>query len=156
MKTVKVEVLGLRETEAALSALGKSTGKALLRRILKRRAQPMADAASANANATRRSGDLAESAAVSTKLSKPQAKKHRKMFRNMRSAVEMFVGFGPLPQAHLEEFGSVHNVARPALRPAWDAHKFGLVEGLADDLWFEIKKTAERKARRDAKRAARG
>lgn len=143
---------GLKELETALAELPKATGKNVLRRVLRKRAQPIADAASGHA--TRRTGALAESFAVSTKLSRRQAAMHRAMFRDDKASVEMFVGAGPLPQAHLEEFGSLNNDPNPMLRPAWDSNKTALIEGLKDDLWDEIQKSAARLARKSARAAA--
>ena len=142
-------VNGLKELGRALSELPRATEKNVLRRYLKGRGQPIADAAAAAA--TRRSGDLADSFAVSTKLSPRQKGQHRKMFRNDRASVEMFIGAGPLPQAHLEEFGSVHNDPQPMLRPAWDEGKMTLLDGIGDDLWKGIYKAAARLAKKRAK-----
>ena len=146
-QTVKID--GLKGLERALSELPRATGKNVLRRVLKARGQPIADAAAGAA--TRRSGALAESFAVSTQLSPRQKGQHRKMFANDKAAVEMFVGAGPLPQAHLEEFGSVNNDPQPMLRPAWDEGQAALLEGISDDLWKEIDKAASRLAKKLAK-----
>lgn len=43
---------------------------------------------------------------------------------------------------------------QPYMRPAWDKYSRGLVEVVGKLLWAEIAKTAERHARRAAKRAA--
>jgi hypothetical protein len=40
------------------------------------------------------------------------------------------------------------------MRPAWEAEKDKLVDNLAKDLWDEIRKAAERLARKAARRAA--
>ncbi|MFQ6756940.1 HK97 gp10 family phage protein, partial [Cereibacter sphaeroides] len=97
--SVTVSVTGLREIEAQLAKLSKATGKAALRRALKTAAQPLADLAQSKAPV----GDthtLAPSITVGTRLSERQAKRHRRMFRDDRASVEMFVGAGPLPSAH--------------------------------------------------------
>lgn len=147
--TETVQVTGLREVERALSEMPKATGKNVLRRVLKRRAQPVADAMSANA--PRLSGDLAESAAVSTKLTKRQRAQHRKMFKNDKASVEMFVGMGGLAQATQQEFGNERHPPQPFTRPAWDQNKTALLEGLKADLWTEIEKAAARMAKKAAK-----
>tara|TARA_Y100000310_G_scaffold325782_1_gene389814 strand:+ start:615 stop:1085 length:471 start_codon:yes stop_codon:yes gene_type:complete len=153
--TIKIE--GLRELERELAKLPKSTGKGVLRRTLKKAAQPMAqamkDAAPRGDTATDR---LAESIAVSTKLSKRQARLHRKMFRNDRAAIEMFVGPGPDPAAWNQEFGNVNHGPQPFVRPAWDSEKGPLLDRLKDDLWSEIQKTIKRAEARAAKARARG
>lgn len=153
MANVKIE--GLRELDRALGELPKATGKNVLRRVLRSRAQPIASAArSAATRSDIAKEHLQDTAAVSTKLSTRQAKLHRKMFRNDKASVEMFVGFGALPQAHLEEFGGPNNAANPMLRPAWDGGKARLLDGIKDDLWAEIDKAAKRLARKAARKAA--
>jgi HK97 gp10 family phage protein len=154
----KVRVDGLRELERALAELPKATGKNVLRRVLLKRGQPVADAMQAMAPDDPRTGgkDLKSSIGVSTKLSKRQAGLHRKMFANDKAAVEVFVGAGALPQAHLQEFGTAHHGPQPFARPAWDAGKGPLLDGLKDDIWAEIKKAAERLAKKQAKAAKGG
>lgn len=142
-ETIRID--GLRELEHALKQLPKATGKSVLRRILKKRAKPIAD--DAKALVPRDEGDLQESIGVSTKLSKRQAKLHRKQGRD---AVEVFVGAGALPQAHLVEFGSEHNQPKPYMRPAWDANKSSVLDDIGKDLGKEIQKAAIRLAKRKA------
>lgn len=149
MATVKVKVHGLRQLEKALGALPKSTGKAVLRRVLKKAAQPVADAA--EATAPREQGYLAGSIGVSTKLTRRQRSQHRKMFRNDKASVEMFVGAGGLPQAHNQEFGNDHHGPQPFMRPAWDGHKMQVLARIKDDLGDEIAKAAARMAKKAAK-----
>jgi hypothetical protein len=66
----------------------------------------------------------------------------------------MFVGAGPLPQAHLQEFGAPQHGPQPFMRPAWDGGKMAMLEGLKDDLWKEIEKAASRLAKKLAKASA--
>jgi HK97 gp10 family phage protein len=150
-ETVKIH--GLRELEAALADLPTATGKNVLRRVLNARAQPIADAASSMAPDDPATGghDLRSSIGVSTKLSPRQKGLHRKMFKDDKAAVEMFVGAGPLPQAHLQEFGTVHHGPQPFMRPAWDEGQGQLLDGIAADLWSEIDKAAKRVAKKRAK-----
>lgn len=156
MKTT-VRVEGLRELEKALSELPKSTGKATLRRVLRARAQPIAEAARAKAPVHAvDGGELRDSIAVSTRLSRRQSRLHRRMFKDDRAAVEMFVGAGPLPSAHTQEFGTVNHPPQPFMRPAWDETKDGVLDGIKGDLWAEIRKSAERLARKRAREAAKG
>lgn len=152
---MKVRIEGLREVERALAELPKATGKNVLRRVLKARAQPIANAARSMAPDDPATGgdDLHTSIGVSTVLSKRQKGQHKKMFRNDKAAVEMFVGAGALPQAHLQEFGTVNHGPQPFLRPAWDAGKTAVLDGIKDDLWIEIDKAAARLAKKQAKAA---
>lgn len=158
VKGSRVRVDGLRELEKALEQLPRATGKNVLRRVLRKRAQPIADAMEAKApdDPATKGNDLRNSIGVSTKLSKRQAGLHRKMFRNDKASVEMFVGAGPVPQAHLQEFGTINHGPQPYARPSWDAGKGPLLAGLKADLWDEVNKAAKRLAKKQAKAAAKG
>ena len=143
---VKVKVEGLREIKDALRQLTNSTAKSILRRVGKKRLKPVADRA--RSYAPEDQGELKDSITVSTKLSPRQKRQNRKPDRN---DVEVYVGAGPHPQAHLQEFGTKDAPPQPFMRPAWDAEKRGVLQGLKADLWAEIKKTAQRLARKAAK-----
>lgn len=149
-----VHVEGLRELERALELLPRSTGKAALRRVLKKAAQPVADAAASNAPVDE--GALRDSIGVGTKLTRRQRGVHRKMFKDDKASVEMFVGAGGLPQAITQEFGTVDHSPQPFMRPAWDVEKNGVLESIKDDLWAEIQKAAHRHARKMARLAGKG
>jgi HK97 gp10 family phage protein len=161
-----VKLSGFRELERELQKLSKSAGKATLRRSLKKAAKPMAEAMRDRApRGDTASDDLAESIAISTKLSKRQASRHRRMFRNNRASVEMFVGPGPLPQAIYTEFGTAPHINKgkyagsqhpgtapqPYVRPAWDGGHDALLKRLKEDLWVEIRKSINRAEARAAK-----
>lgn len=160
----RVHVEGLRELDQALKQLPKATGKAVLRRVLLKRAEPMR--ATAEAKAPRDTGGLARSATKGTKLSKRQRALHKGTGgprltadgwkSDAKSEVEVFVGFPSSPKSIVQEFGSSEQSPQPFMRPAWDANKMGILEGLKDDLWAEVKKTAERRAKRLARQAAKG
>jgi HK97 gp10 family phage protein len=141
--TVRVE--GLKQVEAALGQLGKSTGRNVMRRVAVARLEPMAEEMRRLAPVDQT--DLRDSIAVSTK----RPRRHRKT-----SEVEAYVGPGQHPQAHLQEFGTVNHPPQPFARPAWDGGKDALLEGIAEDLWSEIGKAAERQAKKAARLAAKG
>ncbi len=67
---------------------------------------------------------------------------------------EMFVGPGSDPAAVQQEFGNVLHAAQPSLTPAWEAEKMGVLKTIQTDLWAEIKKAADRLARKTARIAA--
>ncbi|MEO9537207.1 MAG: HK97 gp10 family phage protein [Parasphingorhabdus sp.] len=152
MATVKLT--GFKELEKELDRFSKATGKGVLRRALKKSAQPMADLMHDMAPRGETATDnLAESISVGTKLSKRQAGQHKKMFRDDRAAVEMFVGPGPDPAAWNQEFGNVNHGPQPFVRPAWDQDRMDLLDRLANEMWSELYKSiarAERKAARQA------
>jgi HK97 gp10 family phage protein len=143
---VSVRVDGLREIEAALHELPKATGKNVVTRVLKKRGEPIANTARANAPVDQ--GQLRDSIGVSTKLSKRQKRIHRK---EGPDDIEVFVGAGALPQAHMVEFGTDQMPAQPFMRPAWDKGKEAALEGIGQDLWAEIEKAATRMAKKAAK-----
>lgn len=141
---------GFADLDRALAEIEKTaTAKAIMRRSLKKAAQPMADMAQDAAPVAE--GTLQESVDVSTKLSKRQKAQHRKMFKNDKAAVEMFVGAGPLSSAHNQEFGNEHNAPQPFMRPAWDAEAKPTVERVGKEMWADIEKTAKRAAKKAAK-----
>lgn len=141
--TVSVE--GLREVDTALGQLPKATGKNVLRRVALRRLEPVAEAMRVRVPVAK--SDLKDSIAVTTK----NPRRHRK-----QSTVEAHAGPGRHPQAHLQEFGTVHHGPQAYARPAWDAEKDNLLDGIKDDLWAEIEKAAQRQARKAARLAAKG
>ena len=143
---VKVKVEGLREIKDALRQLPNATAKSILRRIGKKRLEPVAERA--RSYAPKDQGELRDSIAVGTRLSKRQARKNRNRDKN---DVQIFAGAGPLPQAHLQEFGTKDQSPQSFMRPAWDSEKRGVLEGIANDLWAEIKKAADRLARKALK-----
>ena len=145
----RFKIEGLRETERALSDLPRATAKNVTRRVLRRRAEPIERAAEANAPTL--SGALKEDVKTGTRLSRRQAGMNRRMGK---SEVEVHVGVVD-PAGVQTEFGNEHQDAEPWLRPAWDANWRGALDGIADDLWNETKKAADRAARKAA-RLARG
>lgn len=146
--TMKLE--GFSNFEKELAKLEKlATRRSVARRALKKAAQPMADLAASMAPTD--DGDLKASIGVSTKLSSRQAGMHRKMFRDDRAAVEMFVGAGPLPSAHTQEFGTVDHAPQPFMRPAWDQDHVNLLARLGHEMGKEIEKAVTRAARKAAR-----
>lgn len=146
---VRVKVEGLRELDRALAELPKATGKNVLRRVLRKAATPMAD--SMRAKAPVDEGALRASIGVGTKLTRRQASQHRKMFKSDKASVELFVGAGGLPQAITQEFGTFKEPPQAFARPAWDAHRYQVLDVVAADLGEEIAKAAKRVARKLAK-----
>jgi HK97 gp10 family phage protein len=145
MSRTTVRVEGLKQVEAALGQLGKATGRNVMRRVAVARLEPIAEAMREKAPVDQT--DLRDGIAVSTK----RPRRHRKT-----SEVEAYAGPGQHPQAHLQEFGTQHHGPQPFARPAWDGGKDALLEGIAEDLWSEIGKAAERQAKKAARLAAKG
>ncbi|WP_411033838.1 HK97-gp10 family putative phage morphogenesis protein [Shinella sp. BYT-45] len=152
--SVKVE--GLRDLEKALGDLPKANAKRVLTKTLKEAGEPVAR--TARALAPKDKLHLSEGIDVTTKLSPRQRRLNKK-----ESPVEMYIGPGPDPAAHLDEFGTGDRItedgrnlgsmpAQPFMRPAWDQHKMGVLDTIANRTWWEI----EQAARRLAKKAAKG
>jgi HK97 gp10 family phage protein len=142
--TIKIE--GLRELDAALGQLPKSTARGVLRRILKEAGEPIARAA--RSRAPTEELFLRESIDVSTQLNDRQRSLHRE--RGGLAFQEMFVGTND-PAGTQQEFGNRRHGAQPFMRPAWDATKRPTLDLIANSLWTEIEKTAQRVAKRAAK-----
>ncbi len=144
--SVTVKVDGLAELQTALRQLPDTTAKNVLRRVAKQVLEPIAQSAAQKAPVD--DGVLRSAIHVGSKLSRKQKSRHRKMGVD---DVEMFAGSAPLPQAHLQEFGTIHSPAQPFMRPAWDTGKEAMLNQIKDLLWFEIEKAAARAARKAAK-----
>lgn len=155
--TVTVRVEGFKELERELENLTKAAGKGVLRRSLKKSAQPLAELMQTLAPRGETATDqLAESVSVGTKLSKRQAGLHRRMFRSDKASVEMFVGPGPDPAAWNQEFGNIIHGAQPFARPAWEQDQRALLDRLKKELWMELQKSIARAERKAARQAAGG
>ena len=168
--TMRVE--GLRELEAALADLGNvNTRRAVGRRVLRRAAQPLVDAA--KAMAPRLTGNMAESIIASTRLAGGDAGRQafarvmraggsraeavqalRDIRRASSSLVELYVGPGQHPQAITQEFGTSFHPPQPFMRPAWDQTQRPMIEDIKRELWADIQRSAARAARRAARQAA--
>ena len=107
----KSVVVGARELERALKALGNEIGEKLLLAALRAGAKPIVK--EARRLVPVRTGALKKAIAV-IKATKRQRR---------RGLAGLFIGIkgSPARRAHLVEFGTVHFRARPYLRPALDA-----------------------------------
>ena len=142
-----MKVEGLRDLDAALSELPKiTTAKAVVRRVLKKAAEPLR--ALAEQTAPRLTGALKISIVIGTKLTRRQARMARK---EPKSLTEMFIGTSN-PAAVPQEFGTQDQKAQPFMRPAWQSTKDQVLTNIGTELGPEIEKTAARLA----KKAARG
>lgn len=150
--TVKTE--GFAELDKTLGEMPKATAKNVMRRTLRKVAQPMA--ATMKAKAPVDDGHLRDSIGVGTRLTRRQAGLHRKMFKDDKASVEVFVGAGGLPQAITQEFGTFKEPPQSFARPAFDQHKGELIPAIGREMWAEIEKAAKRQARKTARLAAKG
>ncbi len=147
MTVMTVHVEGLSELKTTLrELLPDRTARNVMKRVLIQVAQPVA--ATAERLAPVRTGQLRRTIGVGTKLTRRQRAMHRKVDPN---DVNVFIGAGAVPQAHLREYGSDGHPAQPFLRPAWDTHKRAVLEGIKDAMWREIEKSVKRLARKKAR-----
>lgn len=134
-------------SDKALGEVGtKATARNVLVRTLKKAAQPMLE--SMEANAPRDTGWTAGSLAISTTLNPSN---RRDVKREGKAFAEVYVGSNRGSAALFEEFGTIKQPAHPYLRPAFDANKQTAEEIIGRELWVEIKKAADRAARKAAK-----
>lgn len=113
MKT-GLRIEGFEEVDRNLEKLAEVADEKELRALGREALRPVADMAKELVR--RRTGTLAESIRVGSRLSGRQAA----MNPPEPKTVEVYVGPGPLPQAITEEFGTVNEMGHPYLRPAWD------------------------------------
>lgn len=144
--TVTVKLEGFKAVDDALAELSKAAGKGVLRRSLRKAAEPMAALAQSMAPDDPRTGgfDLRASIKYGTRLSRSETKRHRKMFRDDKASVEGFVGAGPLPQAIQQEFGNINHGPQPFMRPAFDQDVMPLLDRLGKELAVEVEKSVKR------------
>jgi HK97 gp10 family phage protein len=166
---MKIKIEGLQEIQAALQDLSKATAKNVVKRVLLKRAQPIVEAARTRAPvrtgrlrdsiiAQARGGNAGKAAfakAMQGGASRAEAgKAAREANRATGSTVEVVIGpHDGAFYASLVEFGTEHSSPKPFMRPAWDAGKIKILDGVGDDMWAEIEKTLARQAKRLAKKA---
>lgn len=164
MKEV-VRMSGFRELDKALGELPKATARNVLKRTLVKAAQPTVDEArrvvpvdkgdlrdsiAASAKLKNRVGNTEYAAAMRAGLGRGAALSAMRDARRAAgggSFAELYVGPGPLPHAHMVEFGTVKMAARPYLRPAWEATKRQALSIIRTELGQEIIKAARRLAK---------
>lgn len=152
--SVTVKMSGLRDIERQIERLKPAGAKGALRRSLRSVGEPIAadmqERAPVDPDGQQ---SLKKSIGVGTRLEKRQAALHRKMFRDDKAAVEMFVGpsysLGDGGRhGHLQEFGTRHHAAQPFVRPAWDAARGSILANLSDLMWAEVEKAISRGEKR--------
>lgn len=143
MASVKIE--GLRELDRALGELPKATARNVLRRVLRKAAEPVERAM--ESRAPQRTGDLERSIITGTRLTSRQARDARKEGKHF---AEVHVGTSD-PAGMFQEFGTFKEPAQPWATPAWEATKDDALKAIGTELGTEIEKAAARLARKRAK-----
>lgn len=148
--TFKLE--GLEQTVANLGEMSRATQKNVVRRVLLKAGEPVADKAAGMAPVD--TGALSFSIVVATQLTR----RHKAEQRERASEVEVYVGpaggQGALFYASHKEFGTVLSPARPYMRPAWEMTKGVALQTISMGLGEEIEKAALRAQRKAARLAA--
>lgn len=144
---VSFKISGGKEAERALMEMPKATAKNAGRRALRAGAAPILE--DFQRRAPRLTGQLVDTAGISTKLTRRQRSKHKRQMS--RDHVEMFVGAGPNPQAVQQEFGNESHAAQPSLIPAFENNKRKSIDIIGRSIWVEIEKAAKRIRRKMAK-----
>lgn len=126
------EIEGLAALQDKFRRLPNGTRKAILRRVGRKALQPIA--VKARSLAPRLTGRLRKSIKVGGRLSRHQYL----LYGNKTGGVEMYVGPGPLPYAHMIEFGTDKIKAQPYMRPAWDACRVQAMQDIKNLMWDEV------------------
>lgn len=142
---IRIKVEGLRELDKALMTMKQSTARGVVRRVLLKAAQPIADDMAQRA--PRHTGYLGDHIDTGVRLSRRQSRISPKS-----SDVEVFAGASRVIQATLQEFGTSDSPPQPFARPAWDAGKMKALDDVKTGLATEIDKTAARAAKRALKK----
>jgi HK97 gp10 family phage protein len=168
---MEIKLQGFADLDKALQDIEKqATRKAVLRRALKKAAEPMVKLAQSRVPVDK--GNLVGSIEISAKLDKRQAGLHKKQFRNNKASVELFLGpsytlgaggrhghlveFGTSPHINGGKFaGTSHPGTRPQpfMRPAWDQDQQDMLDRLGEEIAADLAKVAARAARKAAKGA---
>lgn len=148
---VSAKVEGLAGLNSALAEVGKkATQKNILKRSLTKAAEPFL--AVWKGAAPRRTGHYEQSLHIGTKLTRSQQGSAYKPEGTL-GFVEIHVGTND-PAGQQQEFGNVNHPAQPSGRPAWDSQKQSVLVSFSGLMWEDLRKTAERAARKSAKAGA--
>jgi len=146
---ISAKVEWLVGSDKALAEVGtKATQKNILKRTLTKPAESLRDYW--KSLAPRLTGHYSESITVGTNAKLTRRQKGSAYKAGALGVVELHIGTAD-PAGVQEEFGNAHQVANPSARPAWDAKKGEILTGIGTGLWVEIKKAADRAARKRAK-----
>jgi HK97 gp10 family phage protein len=140
---------GFKELDRALGQLPKATAKNVLRRTLRKAAQPIDDDASAAAPFL--TGGLQKSVITGARLTRSQ--RGGSYLRTSNYYAEIHVGTS-LSKGLFTEFGTFKDPPQPWFRPAWEANKDQALNIIKVELKGEIEKAAKRYAKKLAKGTA--
>ena len=139
---------GFAALDRALGQLPKATAKNVLRRVLKKAADPVDREASAAAPVL--TGGLERCVFAGTRPTRSERK--GAYLRTSNYYAEIHVGTS-LGRGMFQEFGTFKDTPQPWFRPAWDATKNEALNIIKVTLGGEIEKAAKRYAKKLAKGA---
>lgn len=142
------KIEGFAELDKALGQLPKATAKNVLRRTLKKAAQPIDDAASEAAPVN--TGKLQTSVVTGTQLTRSQRRGAFLTTSNYYAEIHVGTSLG---RGMFQEFGTFKDSPQPWFRPAWEANKDRALNIIKVELGGEIEKAAKRYAKKLAKGA---
>ena len=108
--TIRMKIEGLKQVQVALRELPDATAKSVIRRVLRRRAKPIAEAARSRVPVDE--GDLKDSIGVSARLSRRQKRLHKKGGPN---DIEIFAGATEAERATWQLLGGGYAIEWPDL-----------------------------------------
>jgi HK97 gp10 family phage protein len=135
-KTTSFEFKGFRELYRAIDHLPEVVLKKELEPVLVKSLLPMRDLARAIAPDDPLTGppwSLPQSIEVGKKQRSGRARRNRALGR-FDARAYMGPTKGGYPQAIMQEFGTIHMVASPYMRPAFEARKYRVLEIIKEDL----------------------
>jgi len=167
-KPVVLSTSGFKALDEALAELPKATARNVLKRTLVKAGEPIAqkardlvpvesgdlrDSISVSAKIKNKVGNAEFSAAMRSGLGKGAAvqalRDARRAAAGAGSFAEMYVG-PSVPDGfygHLVEFGTSRSVAKPYMRPAWDAEQRNALDIIKSELGQQIIAAAKRLSR---------
>jgi len=148
MRWLVATLEGFAALDRALGQLPKATAKNVLRRTLKKAAQPLDDAASAAAPVN--TGALERSVITGSALTRSQ--RRGALLKTSNYYAEIHIGTS-LGRGMFQEFGTFKDPAQPWFRPAWESTKDQALNIIKITLGGEIEKAAKRYAKKLAKGA---
>lgn len=170
----KIKLEGFKELHAALGELAEATQKNVVRRALKGFGDLLAE--DAKSKAPVKSGRLRDGIIVTTRKPKGMDVGKQAYGKAMRAGLGKQAARAALVSARQEaksyaavyigvssdvkmrgifqEFGTANHSAQPYMRPAWDANRQGILDGLRDAIAGEIGKAKARAARKAARQLA--
>lgn len=145
-KTTSFELKGFKDLYKAIDHLPEVVKKIELEPLLVKALEPMAEYAKVMAPDDPLTGppwSLPQSIEVGTRQRSGRAKSDRALGKYDARAYMGPTKFG-YPQAVMQEFGTIHMVATPYMRPAWDSEKTTALRIISEGLGKRLQMIASK------------